>query len=518
MNRVFAIALLTFATAFSAAAQTFVGAMSGSWWDVSRPGEGQFITFETMAGRNVAYVAYFTYTPEGRATWHVGNADFAPGAASITIPLVTGSGAAFGAGFRSADVRVVPAGTATFEFVSCTRMRMRHSAIAVVALELTRLVGPLAGAGCGETPPAARNLTGVVSGSWWNAARAGEGQFITFETVGARNVAYVAYFTYTSDGAATWLVGNADFAVGDRSVTIPVVTGSGARFGTAFRAADVTITTAGTVTLDFTSCESLRLTYSGTQPLALDLTRLVGPLASLGCTDAAALPEPSGYEERVAQIASQHTAFTYDIGIYFPPGYAPGSNIHPVIYAADREFLFAHLKAAVERYGHNAIVVVVGNGGADRRWIDYTFPGAAAYHRFLTLELMPFIETQYRVDRTRRTFVGYSLSGSFAGIAMLLEDPAARRFRSFVSIDGSFWNQSDMINQLEQEYAASTRDLPVSLFLAAATNFASIQSFSQRLETRGYQGLRLNFQPYATSHAQVVAPGILEGLNFVFAP
>lgn len=429
-----------------------------------------------------------------------------------------GSGARFGADFRSDDVRTASAGTATLEFVSCTRMRMRHSAIAGIALELTRLVGPLAGAGCGETPPAARSLTGVASGSWWNAARGGEGQFITFETVGARNVAYVAYFTYTPDGAATWLVGNADFAVGDRSVAIPVVTGSGARFGTAFRPADVTLAGAGTVRLDFTSCAGLRLTYSGTQPLALDLTRLVGPLAALGCTDAAALPEPRAYEERAAQIASQHSAFTYDIGIYFPPGYSPTSGNHPVIYAADAEFLFRDIKAAVERSRHNAIVVVVGNGGSARRFIDYVFPGAADYHRFLTLELMPFVETQYRVDRTRRTFVGYSLSGSFAGIAMLLEDPAARRFRSFVSIDGSFWNQADMINQLEQEYAASTRDLPVSLFLAAATNFASIQSFSQRLEIRGYQGLRLNFQPYAVSHAQVVAPGILEGLNFAFAP
>ena len=518
MGRILAVALLSFAVAFSAAAQTFVGAMSGSWWDASRPGEGQFITFETVAGRNVAYVAYFTYTADGRATWHVGNADFAADAASISVPLVTGSGARFGAGFRSADVRVDPAGTATLEFISCTRMRMRHSGMPGVALELTRLVGPLAGAGCGESPPAARNLTGVVSGSWWEAARGGEGQFITFETVGARNVAYVAYFTYTADGAATWLVGNADFAVGDRSVTIPVVTGSGARFGTAFRAADVTIASAGTVRLDLASCTSMRLIYSGSQPLALDLIRLVGPLAGLECTDAAALPEPRAREERMAQIASRHAAFTYDIQVYFPPGYSAASGNHPVIYAADGELLFADIKAAVERSGHNAIVVVVGNGGADRRFIDYVFPGATAYNRFLTLELMPFIETQYRVDRTRRTFVGYSLSGSFAGIAMLLDDPAARHFRAFVSIDGSFWNQTDMINQLEQDYANATRNLPVSLYLAAADNLPSISAFRQRMEMRGYTGLRMSMQPYSLNHSQVVPPGILDGLDFVFAP
>ena len=115
MWRTIAAALLALGIALCAQAQTFVGAMSGSWWDASRPGEGQFITFETVGGRNVAYVAYFTYTPEGRATWHVGNADFVPGAASITVPLVTGSGAQFGSSFKSADVRTTSAGTATLE-------------------------------------------------------------------------------------------------------------------------------------------------------------------------------------------------------------------------------------------------------------------------------------------------------------------------------------------------------------------------------------------------------------------
>ena len=68
-------AVLFLATALPAVAQTFTGAMSGSWWDASRSGEGQFITFESVGTRNVAYVAYFTYTSDGRATWHVGSAD-----------------------------------------------------------------------------------------------------------------------------------------------------------------------------------------------------------------------------------------------------------------------------------------------------------------------------------------------------------------------------------------------------------------------------------------------------------
>src|SRR6186713_3105897 len=111
--------VLFFAASLSAVAQSFTGAMSGSWWDASRGGEGQFITFESTGTRNVVYLAYFTYTADGRPTWHVGNADYPSNATSISIPLVTGSGARFGSAFNTTDVRIAPTGTATLEFVSC---------------------------------------------------------------------------------------------------------------------------------------------------------------------------------------------------------------------------------------------------------------------------------------------------------------------------------------------------------------------------------------------------------------
>ena len=513
----FALAAVLFlaSVAFPALAQTFTGAMSGSWWDSSRGGEGQFITFESVGTRNVVYLAYFTYTADGRATWHVGNVDYTAGTTSIPIPVVTGSNARFGAAFNAADVRVNPAGTATLEFVSCTQMRMRHSSMEGVTLNLTRLVGPLAGAGCGDMPPAAASLTGVVSGSWWNAGRAGEGQFVTFETVGARNVASVAYFTYTADGAATWLVGNADIPVGARSVAIPLITGSGARFGTAFRAADVRIEAAGSATLTFTACEGLTLAYSGTQSFTHALTRLVGPLTGFGCTNKAFVPDPLADTTSITNLTSPHTEFTYPVMMYFPAGYAPNSGPHPVIYAPDAEMQFMLIVEQVRLRNYDAIVVAVGNGGADRRWVDYAGPGWTAYHRFLTRQLMPYIETQYRVDRTRRTLVGYSLSGSFAGVAMSLDDPAARHFSAFVAIDGSFWNQTEQIYALEQAMFDASRSLPVTMFHASAANRASITEYRQRLESRGYGGLRLRQQDYLLNHATVLGPGLTDGLAYV---
>lgn len=150
------------ALAFPAAAQTFDGTMSGHWWNPARAGEGQFITFESVGSRRVAYLAYFTYGPDGSATWLVGNADYPAGASSITLPLVTGRGGRFGPDFRPADVTVTPQGTATLTFVSCSAMRFAFAGSPSFTLDLSRAVGPLTGAACGAGgAPAAFLVSGA---------------------------------------------------------------------------------------------------------------------------------------------------------------------------------------------------------------------------------------------------------------------------------------------------------------------------------------------------------------------
>jgi cytochrome c peroxidase len=143
---------------------------------------------------------------------------------------------------------------------------------------------------CGIAAAQTPTFTGVLSGTWWDPARSGEGQLITFETVGTRNVVFFAWFTYNSTGQASWLVGNVDYTPGATSITIPVFTASGARFGNDFRAGDVQTTPMGTVVLQYVSCNQLRLAFSGSQTFSLTLSRLVGPLTGTTCVSAAAPP------------------------------------------------------------------------------------------------------------------------------------------------------------------------------------------------------------------------------------
>ena len=144
-----AFALTTALAALPVAAQTFEGAMSGHWWNPAREREGHFIAFESVNGRRVAFLAYFTYGAGGAATWYAGNADYTAGSTSITMPMVAGSGGRFGPDYRPGDVTISPAGTATLTFVSCSAMRVTYALSQSFTVDLTRAVGPLEGVPCG---------------------------------------------------------------------------------------------------------------------------------------------------------------------------------------------------------------------------------------------------------------------------------------------------------------------------------------------------------------------------------
>ena len=218
---------------------------------------------------------------------------------------------------------------------------------------------------------------------------------------------------------------------------------------------------------------------------------------------------------RTLTLLSAYTNAQYTLSIYTPPGYAGNNAAHPVIYATDAEYQFALITPIVEGHQFDAIVVGISYIAPDRRGVDYVLPGGEAYYRFLTLELIPFIEAQYRVDRQRRMLAGYSLSGSYAVIAMFLEDPGNRYFSGIVSSDGSFWNQTPEIYALERQMFDTTHDLPVAVFLGAAANVQSINDMQAHLASRGYRGLRLQETYYPLSHGQMLGPSLNDGLKFV---
>ena len=220
--------------------------------------------------------------------------------------------------------------------------------------------------------------------------------------------------------------------------------------------------------------------------------------------------------ERTLFVPSAHTGETYSVTVYTPPGYATTTDAKPIVYALDRELQYQQVQDAVFRFQLDAIVVSVSNISGARRFVDFELPGAEAYFRFLTLELIPLVEAQHRVDRSRRTLMGYSLSGLMATLAILLEQPSSRYFSGAVVTDASFQFHTHETLALEQRMFDTSRDLPMAVHMCYTSANAPYSEMPERLASRGYRGLRMSHRYYPASHAAVLVPCVEDGLRFVF--
>lgn len=129
-------------------------------------------------------------------------------------------------------------------------------------------------------------------------------------------------------------------------------------------------------------------------------------------------------------IQSAEVGRGFHIYVRYPEGYDPaGAKLYPVVYLTDGDSLFPML-APTQLFLHyddglpEVLMVGIAYGGFDpavnRRNVDFQTPGAGveqagagAFQRFLKTELIPRIESRYRVDPSRRILFGQSRGGAF---------------------------------------------------------------------------------------------------------
>jgi predicted alpha/beta superfamily hydrolase len=249
-----------------------------------------------------------------------------------------------------------------------------------------------------------------------------------------------------------------------------------------------------------------------------------------GGTTASTPPSSSAATRDIKAITSAHAGITYGVQISLPAGYAESTRRYPVVYIGDAEGRFVPLANIVEGQRRPVILVAIGNMGADRRWIDFTMPGAAAYYRFLTLELLPMIDAAYRTDPAQRIYSGHSLGGEFTMYALYLEQPNQRYFSAFISEEGSFWFDSDRrlqsvlgaepAGQMERDMLARGRDLPVTLVMAGDSqgNGSLVSQLYEHITQRGYTSLRTTSLKYSLGHVPMDNPAFTDALAFVLGP
>jgi uncharacterized protein len=193
------------------------------------------------------------------------------------------------------------------------------------------------------------------------------------------------------------------------------------------------------------------------------LLPLSGILEAIPCAAQASGPEgePVVIGHRVT-VPSQILDEDRQILIHLPDGYGRSSARYPVLYLLDGSFHFHHvtgLTRFLSAIGRAPAMIVVGIDNTDRTR-DLTPPatadsarmrlpfssdsvtlrhptagGADAFLRFITHELVPFVESGYRAAHFR-ILAGHSFGGLFVTHALLTQPES---FHGYIASSPSLW-------------------------------------------------------------------------------
>jgi len=184
------------------------------------------------------------------------------------------------------------------------------------------------------------------------------------------------------------------------------------------------------------------------------------------------------------QVESESVGHGFHVYVMLPEGYEQDAErSYPTIYVLDGGVLFP-LLVSYYRYLNfgqevpDAIIVGISYGsdtyeGGNYRSTDYTAPseerdywgGAGAFQAFLSDELMPLVENNFRSRSDRRIIFGQSLAGQFVLYTALTEP---NLFWGHIASNPALHRNLPFF--LESHVAADEDSEPSRLFVASASH------------------------------------------------
>jgi len=266
-------------------------------------------------------------------------------------------------------------------------------------------------------------------------------------------------------------------------------------------------------------------------------------LAGMACaqqpsgTNPRALPRVTIAGSVLRSMKSASTGRDYDLYIHFPSDYGQNTaKKYPVLYILDGQWDFKLMDSVLgglvyDKFGPEIILVGITYSGDNPNYnslraMDLT-PTAAPqvegsgdaprFLKFLKTEVVPFIETGFQADPSRRMLQGSSYAGLFTLYALFSEPEF---FAGYISASPAVPYGDRYAFKQEAEYARTHKALPAKLFLAVGEReglAAPVQEFMQTLESRKYQGLKLETRVIAgEGHASSKPELFNRGLKFLF--
>jgi predicted alpha/beta superfamily hydrolase len=262
-------------------------------------------------------------------------------------------------------------------------------------------------------------------------------------------------------------------------------------------------------------------------PVEVEVTRIVEVMVE---------PEPVEAEAPVVNpmmpiefdsIASSATGRDYRLTIALPMSYMFSEADYPTIYVTDGNAYAIPLATAAAQLGFGQevpefIVVGVDYGTPnpmewlELRDLDMGLDGSENYLKFFEEELIPYIESNYRVDSSNRTLAGHSAGGNFALYGLL---HAADTFSNFIaSSPGGATMWVDAI----ESFTANQGETPAQLYMSVGDLdmeevVADVQTFADALAVAGFEGLDQDMAVLDNeTHLSARPRAFTNGLRWIF--
>jgi len=270
-------------------------------------------------------------------------------------------------------------------------------------------------------------------------------------------------------------------------------------------------------------------------------------------------PQVSLENTEVRTLHSSIVGQDYELWVSLPSNYHSTNNLYPVILLLDPYRSFSILKGYTDvlTFPHSiipeAIIVGIGYGGkgfqAKLNWVlgrirDLTptvdpetenlleksimafgikdvkvkTGGAELFLKFIGKELLPYIESNYRIDPHQRILSGYSFGGLFC-LFTLFHNP--NLFSGYLVGSPSIRYNDGIILDYEYNYSKTHTDLSADVFISAGeleTTSEDVRKIDELLRSRNYENLNLRTvifenEDHVTCMSAAISRGIVKLLK-----
>jgi len=272
----------------------------------------------------------------------------------------------------------------------------------------------------------------------------------------------------------------------------------------------------------------------------LKLLTLLVLICSMGCSTKEHKKENNTSIIEFTQF-SNLVKDTFYISIKLPEEYYEHPDKkYPTAVLVDGNFFFPMMASITNQYETAGLLeplILIGIGYKSfkamdsLRTRDYLYPkalpsdemnamgGGQNFYNYITKELLPKIDAQYRTEKSMRALLGHSFGGYFVLYGLLNQlQNKTHDFNTFISASPTLWYNNFYLNQLPAHL--SNREGPLGLFMSvggmedSTWSVSPVENLTGEIEKRNIKGLRFKSRIYNhLDHMDVAVLSFTKGLQ-----